>query len=190
MKEIERKNESSVVVIRFIGTSNSSSDIDSLSQSIEKQLEEIFRIDEDDEYKKKYNFNGKLSFISERYFKTGQQLIILLDSIDQLSKEDYKLTWLFTKLPKNIKLVFSVLSNYENILDNLKKEIQQENIHELKPLNSKEAKDILSSYLKSANRKISNAQNISIDKMIDRLADINPLQIKLIFDIISKWPSF
>ena len=26
--------------------------------------------------------------------------------------------------------------------------------------------------------------------MIDHLEDINPLQIKLIFDIVSKWPSF
>ena len=174
-----------------MGTSKASSDIDSVFKSIQEQLENIFSIDSKDrEYKETYKFESKLSFISSKYLKSDKQLIILLDSIDQLSKENYNLQWLFTKLPKNIKLVFSVLPNYENILDDLKKRIKNVNIHELKSLKSTHAKEVLLKYLKSANRKLSNEQSIAINQMIEQLKDINPLQIKLIFDIVSKWPSF
>ena len=174
-----------------MGTSNSSSDIASVFKSIQEQFENIFSIDAQSiEYNDKFTFESKLCFISTKYLKSDKQLIILLDSIDQLSKNDYNLQWLFTKLPKNIKLVFSVLPNYENILDNLKKKIKNENIHILKPFKSTQTKEFLLNYLKSANRKLSHEQSNLIDKMIDQLEDINPLQIKLIFDIVSKWPSF
>jgi hypothetical protein len=43
---------------------------------------------------------------------------------------------------------------------------------------------------KSENRKLSNEQNLTVEKMIDQLVDINPLQIRIISYIVSKWPSF
>jgi hypothetical protein len=72
----------------------------------------------------------------------------------------------------------------------LKQEIDHENRLELKTLEVKEAKYILSNYLKLKNRKLSFEQRSSVDKMIDEMVDINPLQIQLIFDVVSKWPSF
>ena len=85
--------------------------------SIQEQLEIVFKIDKSDKnYKNTNNLESKLSFISVHHLKNSQ-LIILLDSIDQLSKENYNLNWLLTRLPKNVKIVLSVLSNYENISD-------------------------------------------------------------------------
>jgi hypothetical protein len=183
--------ESNVIIIRFMGTTKYSSDISSVFESIQKQLETIFNIKQDDDgYAEIESFENKLFYISENHLSNDKKLIILLDSIDQLSKEDYDLKWLFIRLPKYIKIIFSVIPNYENILDNLKQEIDDENILELKILEVKEAKDILSNYLKLENRKLSIEQRNSVDKMIDEMVDINPLQIRLIFDVVSKWPSF
>ena len=138
-----------------MGTSKSSSDKDSVFKSIQQQLEVIFSTDPHDQAEYNQNgFDGKLSFFSNKYLKNDKQLIILLDSIDQLSKNNYNLKWLFTKLPKE-KLVFSVLPNYENILDSFKKIIKSENIYELQPFKNSRAKTILLDYLKSANRKLS-----------------------------------
>ena len=199
LKEIQLKEESSVVIVRFMGTSKESSDINSIFKSIEAQLKVIFNIDFNDreyfKYKEKVDndknsFKSKLTYVSDKCLQNDRKLIILLDSIDQLSKNDYYLNWFFTQLPKNIKLIYSVLPNFENILINLKKKLNKdENILELQPLKSEKAKEILSKYLTSSNRKLSLEQQKSVDKMIDELDNVNPLQIKLIFDIVSKWRS-
>jgi hypothetical protein len=119
---MEQKNESSIVIVRFMGTSKFSSDINSVFYSIQEQLEIVCKIDEcDEKYKKNNNLASKLFYISENHFKKNRKLLIVLDSIDRLSKENYNLNWLFTRLPKHVKIILSSLSNYENIIDNLKK---------------------------------------------------------------------
>jgi hypothetical protein len=72
-----------------MGTSKPSSTIASVFKSVEQQLESIFKINpHDEEYKKDDSFRKKLNYISKRCLKNNR-LIILLDSIDQLSKENY-----------------------------------------------------------------------------------------------------
>ena len=93
-------------------------------------------------------------------------------------------------MPKGIKIIFSVLNNYENILEKLKKKIKMEdNIIELNSLRVEESKEMLSSYLKASNRQLTIEQKSSVDKMIDNLNGPIPLQIKLICDFVSKWKS-
>ena len=42
-----------------------------------------------------------------------RRLIIILDSIDQLSKSDYELDWLVCDgLPRNIKMIYSLIPDY------------------------------------------------------------------------------
>ena len=173
-----------------MGTSKPSSTIASVFKSVEQQLESIFKINpHDEEYKKDDSFRNKLNYISKRCLKNNR-LIILLDSIDQLSKENYGLYWFFNDLPKGIKIIFSVLNNYENILERLKKEIEkEENILELKPFTLDEAKEMLHSYLKASNRQLTTKQKKTVDKMIENLNGPIPLQIKLIYDIVSNWKS-
>jgi hypothetical protein len=173
-----------------MGTSKPSSTIASVFKSVEQQLESIFKINpHDEEYKKDESFEDKLNYISKRCLKNNR-LIILLDSIDQLSKEDYGLYWFFNDLPKGIKIIFSVLNNYENILERLKKKIEkEENILELKPFTLDEAKEMLHSYLKASNRQLTTKQKKTVDKMIENLNGPIPLQIKLIYDIVSNWKS-
>ena len=195
LKEIEENKESTIVIIRFMGTTKMSSNIESVFKSIESQLEAIFEIDlNEKEYSAAHDFKSRLSYISNKHLKNDKQLIILLDSIDQLAENNYNLRWFFTKLPNNVKLIYSVLSDYpeksdQSILNKLKTEIRDKNIHVLNLISSDNAKIILRNYLKSANRILEEKQEASIHKMIDTFKDLNPLQIKLIFDIVSKWKS-
>ena len=127
-----------------MGTSKLSSTIDSVFNSIQQQLESIFKINlEDQEYNEANDFHKKFVYISRKYL-TNNRLIILLDSIDQLSKNDYDVSWLFTDLPNGIKIIFSVLNDYENIFENLKEKVKKEsNIIELNSLTIEESKDML-----------------------------------------------
>jgi len=182
-----------------LGTSKYSSTIDSVFNSIQQQLESIFKINlEDPEYQniKAEDFHEKLVYISNKYL-TDSRLILLLDSIDQLSKNDYDVKWLFTDLPKGIKILFSVLNDYEDILKNLKKKIKEDNILELNSLTIDKSKDMLDLYLKGSNgqdlkkfkRKLTDKQRHLVHEMIGKLKNPIPLQIKLIYDIVSKWKS-
>ena len=204
-----------ISIIRFLGTSASSSDIYSIFKSIQEQLETIFEIDtsnrEYQEYKAKGNFGGniliidenhednkkkedfknKLHYFSEKCLKAqNKHLVILLDSIDQLNEKNHNLKWFFNEVPKNVKIIYSVLKDFKNIFENLKKEIKNEgNVLEILPLEKEQAKIILSSYMNATNRKLTNKQEISINNMINGIKDVTPLLIKLIFDIVSKWKS-
>ena len=201
-----------ILIVRYIGTSSKSSDIYSIFDSIQKQIEIIFKIDVnrneyreykrkeeffenkfiiDDEIRKKEEFINKLYYVSEKYLIDDKKpLVILLDSIDQLIEKNHDLKWFFKKLPKNLKIVYSSLKGYKNIFEKLNKEIKiEKNILEIKPLLINEAKMILIFYMTKAKKKLNDEQEMKVNKMIEGLDNICPLQIKLIFDIISKWKS-
>ena len=136
-------------------------------------------------------FIKKLYYFSEKFLTTqNRKLLILLDSIDQLDIQNNQLEWFFTILPKNVKIVYSVLKDYKNIFPAIKKVINSyENIYEIRPIKIEEAQKILNSYMKTFDRRLTESQQNLINKMIERLIDISPLQIKLISNITSKWKS-
>jgi hypothetical protein len=172
-----------------MGTSKISSNIYSVFKSIQEQLEIIFSIDKtNEEYQLKIgNFKNLIAFVASKYLNQNQNLTILLDSIDQLSEDSHLLNWLFIRLPKNVKIIYSVLNNY--------KKIHVSNIFEIKPLSENNelgkriGESLLYSYMKNANKQLTQKQNESVIKLFNNLESINPLQIKLIFDITSKWTS-
>jgi hypothetical protein len=180
-----------------MGTSKISSNIYSVFKSIQEQLEIIFSIDKtNEEYQLKIgNFKNLIAFVASKYLNQNQNLTILLDSIDQLSEDSHLLNWLFIRLPKNVKIIYSVLNNYKKILEDMKKKIHVSNIFEIKPLSENNelgkriGESLLYSYMKNANKQLTQKQNESVIKLFNNLESINPLQIKLIFDITSKWTS-
>ena len=129
-------------------------------------------------------FIEKLNKVSEKNLK----IVILLDSIDQLSKEDYCLEWMFYELPKNVKIIYSVLSNYKGIFEALKAKVE-DNYQEMEKLNFDEAKLILESLLEGSNRILTTQQWSKIHKIFKSTHEIYPLHVKLLFDITSKWTS-
>ena len=147
---------------------------------------------QDEESKKREEFLNLLHFVSEKYLTNQQiKLIILLDSLDQLTESNYNLKWFFSKLPNHVKIIYSCLNEFKNICKNIKMQIKKEktNTLEIKPLTIDEAKIILWSYMNKAGRELNEKQKEAINEMIEKLFNISPLQIKIIFDIVSKFKS-
>ena len=124
-----------------MGTSRESSSMISIMRSVIAQFDRIHEggIETDKErvtdtenlIEMRATFLAKLNFISQKLESKGQ-LIILLDSIDQLITIDYDLEWMIYNLPENIKIIYSVLSEshskqFDFILLRLKYNIPQAN---------------------------------------------------------------
>jgi len=110
-----------VVVIRFIGTTPSSSSISPLLTSLCEQISHNYQKPLD-------SIPAELSNLTN-YFKKllelatpEKPLYILLDSLDQLSPANsaHTLTWIPVILPPNCKFVVSTLEGYFNIMEMLR----------------------------------------------------------------------
>jgi hypothetical protein len=129
----------------------------------------------------------QLLSISTKY--PEKKVVLLLDSLDQLSTGDYNLEWIFTLLPANIKIIYSTLPSQGGILSQLEGMINRKNFLEVQQLKKAVVVSILEDWLKKVNRSLSDDQWEILDKIFNR-AKLFPLYIKLIFDIVVKWASF
>lgn len=95
------------------------------------------------------------------------------------------------KFPKNVKMIYSVLTDYCGILDNIRSLgfSESKNFLRLKKLNDKTSLYILNEWLKRSNRSLVSSQ-FSLIEVLFTKAKLYPLYVKLMFDIISKWPSY
>lgn len=185
--------------MRFLGTTPSTSSILTTLKSIIYQISRIFNL------KQKLDFNFDNSDVSrirlknilkEQFFSIffnypNKKLVIILDSIDQLNTSDYCLDWIINEFPENIKMIYSTLPEHGQILDNFKEkhELVEDNFLSVSSLDKELATEIIRDWLVKASRSISENQWSVINKMFFN-RDLYPLYIKLIFDIICKWPSF
>jgi hypothetical protein len=132
-----------------------------------------------------------IQYLNEITIKDSKKkLLICFDSIDQLQNSS-NIEWILTKLPnKNIKVIYSTLSNYNNILKNLTLKIKStNNFLRLNHFNQSDSITIVENWLNKLNRKLSSTQWKLLKNLFEK-ATLYPLYIKLIFDIISKWSSF
>jgi hypothetical protein len=192
---VKKNDPKGIVIIRFMGTSRGSSTIKSVFVSILNQLEIIFE-NKLNIQETKDNFGeleqmkekliNKLNLFNEKF--PSRKLVILLDSIDQLSKQDYYLEWMFYELPKNVKIIYSVLNKYEGIFNKLKTKLEN-NYLEMKTLCYDEAQSIMVKLLINSNRQLTTEQWLNIDEVFGKTIEIYPLHVKLLFDISSKWTS-
>lgn len=130
-------------------------------------------------------------FLAINSLYPNAKLIIILDSIDQLHSNDYSLDWFLDTLPNNIKMVYSTLTKYGDILDRLstKRALTEENYIKIHSLDISVSKNILNDWLNHSNRSITSYQWKVLDKIFEKIT-LYPLYIKLIFDIIVKWTSY
>ncbi|CAF0891255.1 unnamed protein product, partial [Brachionus calyciflorus] len=178
-------------------------DITSLRDLIYTEIDEIYNID------------------------PTKKIIILLDSLDQLTPSDYKTTdkWLLTNLPINVKLICSTLPDHGNLLDMINRIIAKKfnellmnsiptnttlsmttsiqlgsiyeqtktfltnQILEVKSLTPYESELILSNWLIAAKKQITDSQWNDLRVIFNR-ANLLPLFLKLIYDIVIHWRSF
>ena len=122
----------------------------------------------------------------------NEKLIIFLDSVDQLDKNDYNLEWIFKEYPANIKLIFSTLPSHGDILKTFEFLIHnKENYLKVGLLDFDQSMSIIIKFLSESGRKLTN-QQLKIIEDLFKLDEtkLYPLYVKLIFDIISKWNSY
>ncbi|XP_046576157.1 NACHT and WD repeat domain-containing protein 2-like [Haliotis rubra] len=118
-------------------------------------------------------------------------IIILLDSIDQLSSENdaYSMSWLPTNLPSNVHLIISTLPTEHNILSNIKKRLPESAVYMAVPiLPESTGKKIIDKYLKLRKRRVTDDQVRFILEVFSEAP--SPLYLKLLLDEAMKWSSF
>ena len=182
--------ENYAVILRFLGTTTSTSNVIQTFNSIFHQIARIFNFKLP---KRKLDthldilkyFKHQINRISFEY--PNRKLVIILDSIDQLTQPAYSLDWVLNVLPPNVKIIFSTLPKHGGILHNFLSFCK--NFESVDSLNHETAIIILNDWLKRESRSISEYQKSVIYNMFDK-TELYPLYVKIIFDIVSKWPSF
>jgi hypothetical protein len=180
------------VVLRFLGTTPTSSSISSTLNSIIYQICRLFSLPMP---KKQTAITSELKFMLLELLlllkdtHPSKKVVIMLDSVDQLSTGGYNLDWVLPEFPSNTKMIYSTLPEHGNILPVFQQMIENpSHIIEISALDKPLSKTILFDFLKKENRALSAKQWDVIDLMFDK-ANLFPLYVTLIFDIVIKWTS-
>ncbi len=179
-----------------MGTSKRSLKIQDVLKSILKQFQENFydigfneHEFENDLFILKKTFLRVLELMSE--YLSSKKLIIFLDSIDNLHKEDHGLEWLILDLPRNVKLIYSFSEENDFILKKIQEKMVDFGINLLNilDLNFDNARSLLEFMLAKCNRKLTAPQWAIIERCLTKTKKLYPLHLKLLFDIVKTWKS-
>lgn len=186
--------ENYTVILRFLGTTPASSCMQKVLRSLICQLARIFAFTVP---KMHTSSVRELGDLLRAYFKkindlnSNQKILILLDSIDQLTPEDYRLDWLIENPPNNVKFIYSTLPDHGYILRNFRSRLNENMIEiQVGAFNIDLATTMLEELLKKSNRRLSQSQWNVIKNQMFSHAELFPLYITIVFDIVSKLASF
>ena len=207
-KDINETKTKPILLMRFIGTSEDSSNIQTLLKSIIFQLEELLHTKNEEisvDEKELTPMNNLYKYFSKFLTKIGlafeeYNFMIVLDSLDQLS--DYhnarSLEWLPLDLPKNIKIIMSTIEPESNeyIPDKENPFLPHKVLHDIftkeffikiEPFKEKELSNIFKFEFEKANRRLqSHQENFIFEKFKEPKS---PLYLKIVIDLALKWNS-
>ncbi|XP_066576070.1 NACHT and WD repeat domain-containing protein 2 [Amia ocellicauda] len=178
-----------VVIVRFLGSTDVSTDLRSLLQSICEQIAINYRC--------LIHFNPHkiqdlrellLNLLSEPSFH--RPLVIVLDALEQLSDSDEarKLWWLPVHLPRSVRIIISTLPNKHGILQKLRCLIHDENNYiELMQRDRKMCSQVLKHQLLNVKRKVTSGQQIYVNEALAKCT--LPMFVNLIFREVMHWRS-
>ena len=183
-----------VTVLRFLGTSPSSSGIRGTLSSICQQLSLIYRITAPNLESMEFNeivqyFHSLLIDMLPLIIKS--HLLILLDSIDQLSPADgaHRMTWLPKLLPQNIHIILSMLPKEFGCLNVVRSLIPQEECYvETGAMSTCVGSEILDSWLSQAGRSLTKNQRSQVMRAFSLYPQ--PLFLRLLFHKTLTWFSY
>ena len=188
-------SEDTTVILRFFGTSPQSSNILSVLKSIVSQICIAYGYTPpgDSTFEKMGQARRYLWSLLDRISDmcTNTKLILLLDSVDQLSKKygSHNMTWLPRKLPKNVYIIVTMLSDRYECLQKAKDRIDNEDSFiELPPLSITSGDTIIDNYLGYHNKNVTTDQRKLVMDAFSRSRQ--PLFLKLVLDIALKWHSY
>ena len=119
------------------------------------------------------------------------EILLILDSVDQLSTSygSHRLQWLPKKLPRNVHLIITMLSDRFTCLENAKRRLGNEDAFlSISPLPLDTGKDIMSRILSKNKRCLTKDQEVLITSAFQKCAQ--PLFLKLVMDSALTWHSY
>ena len=186
--------KSSFSIVRFLGTSPTSSSIRSVLVSICLQLCSVFGITAPafDEY----NYLQIVQFFSHQLLETlpldkEQHLGIFVDSIDQLSPSDgaHTFNWLPKSLPSNIHIIVSILPDEYNCLATIQNTLPFQHCYiEVTAMPQETGLCLMNNWLNRIGRKITSEQASVVLKAFSDCPQ--PLHLRLIFHQVQRWNSY
>ncbi|XP_066285694.1 NACHT domain- and WD repeat-containing protein 1-like [Branchiostoma lanceolatum] len=185
--------ENLVTIIRFLGTSPHSTLIHPVLQSLCLQTCEVYGIESPPE-RVLNNFAEIVQYLSTLLDKVSEKdrpLLILLDSLDQLSSVDraYSLTWLPKSLPPNVHIVVSTLPDEFDLLKTMKRTIRSDNSYiQVPTLSEQVGGEILDTWLAQVQRCLTDKQREVILSAFSHCRQ--PLFLKVAFDEARRWKSY
>ncbi|XP_061195715.1 NACHT domain- and WD repeat-containing protein 1-like [Saccostrea echinata] len=187
------KDDNFVGIIRFLGTSGLCLNVYDVLVNLVKQLSDVSGIRmEPIGYQKMKNLLEYFPRFIRRVANTLKKpVIILLDSIDQLSREydAHSMKWLPMTLPPNIKIIISTLPNEFGILESIRALSPDSNYYlEISDLPLQTGKEMMEKYLLLQNRSLLHTQEKVL--MNAFLKCPSPLFLKLSVDEAMKWKSY
>lgn len=194
-KSMREWSKEKLVVLRFLGTSLQSTHIREVLLSICDQICSLCALSTP-------AFNKMDTIDIVQYFRNdlllslercgNENIVIMLDSIDQLSPMDgaHSMKWLPLLLPSNVHIVVSMLNEKYECLENIKSLLlySKESYVELGPMPVEAGLEILDLWLSKIGRTITVKQKAMISKAF--LACPQPLFLKLIFGLARSWKSY
>ncbi|XP_062618909.1 uncharacterized protein LOC134280509 [Saccostrea cucullata] len=187
------KDDNFVGIIRFLGTSGLCLNVYDVLVSLVKQLSDVSGIRmEPIGFKKMKNLLEYFPRFIRRVANTLKKpVIILLDSIDQLSGEydAHSMKWLPMILPQNIKVIISTLPNEFGILHSMRALSQDSSYYlEISDMPLQSGKEMMEKYLSLQNRSLLQTQEKVLMDAFSKCP--SPLFLKLSVDEAKKWKSY
>uniref|UniRef100_H3AQX2 NACHT and WD repeat domain-containing protein 2 n=2 Tax=Latimeria chalumnae TaxID=7897 RepID=H3AQX2_LATCH len=178
-----------VVIVRFLGSTEASTELKYLLQSICEQIAINYRCLVHSYPKKIRDLRELLiNLLNESSFH--RPLVIIFDALEQLSDSDdaRKLWWLPIHIPRSVRIIMSTLPNKHGILQKLRCLIhEKENYIELVPRDRKMCSQILKHQLLRVKRKVTSGQQIYVNKVLSKCT--LPMFVNLIFREVVHWRS-
>ena len=130
-------------------------------------------------------------FIGQLKLATADKpMIILLDSVDQLSSENnaYKMTWLPRKLPENVRFIVSTYTEASDLIGTLRLIFMSDRFIKVPVFSSELSIQVLKSWLQRENRTLTSEQFSLAENAFEKCS--LPLYVKLIYDQVKGWRSY
>ena len=183
-------NSKILTLVRFLGTTPKSSQLQTTLQSICKQIAVAY--DRKDMLVCPVEFSSLVAHFHKclTLGSSEKPLILFLDSLDQLSATNHahKVSWLPVNPPPGCHIVVSTVTNMYNILANLEKRVSRDNIVKLDLLGDELGLEIVTSWLTENGRTLTPKQLVKVSAAITKCS--LPLYVKLIYDQVYMWRSY
>ena len=130
-------------------------------------------------------------FIGQLKIATPDQpMIVLLDSLDQLSGENnaYKMNWLPRTLPPNVRFIVSTYTEASDLIGTLRLMFLSTSFIQVPVFSSELSIQVLKSWLQQGNRTLTEEQFSLAEAAFEKCS--LPLYVKLIFDQVKAWRSY